>query len=152
MTCGRQLLLSRLGIGSLLWVAHREGRSALAHEVPGVNRKQLARDLAEGALKDAAMRLLRRDGVLAGLNMREVAAAASVNAAEAQVNSDRPEQGQWRRQVCGHGRHGTVGHFQRRLKLERPGAAPLPFGIHSALREPKGLRNTESALRVLAAF
>jgi AcrR family transcriptional regulator len=41
--------------------------------------KQRAREAAEGALQDAAMRLLRRDGVLAGLNMQEVADEASVN-------------------------------------------------------------------------
>lgn len=43
------------------------------------NAKQAARAAAERALQDAALRLLRRDGVLAGLNMQEVAAEASVN-------------------------------------------------------------------------
>ena len=48
-------------------------------DAPGPNRKQLARRAAESALMDAAVRLMRRDGVLAGLNMHEVAAEAAVN-------------------------------------------------------------------------
>lgn len=44
-----------------------------------MNKKVLAREAAEGALMDAAWRLLRRDGVLAGLNMNEVAEEARVN-------------------------------------------------------------------------
>jgi AcrR family transcriptional regulator len=43
------------------------------------NKKQRARAAAEAALMDAALRLLRRDGVLAGLNMQEVADEAGVN-------------------------------------------------------------------------
>lgn len=43
------------------------------------NGKRAAREAAERALQDAALRLLRRDGVLAGLNMQEVADEASVN-------------------------------------------------------------------------
>jgi AcrR family transcriptional regulator len=43
------------------------------------NRKQLARAAAERSLKDAALKLLRRDGLLAGLNLQEVADVASVN-------------------------------------------------------------------------
>jgi AcrR family transcriptional regulator len=46
-------------------------------EVP--NGKRAAREAAERALQSAALRLLRRDGVLAGLNMQEVADEASVN-------------------------------------------------------------------------
>lgn len=42
-------------------------------------RKQLARAAAERSLKDAALRLMRRDGLLAGLNLQEVADEASVN-------------------------------------------------------------------------
>lgn len=41
--------------------------------------KRAARETAERALQSAALRLLRRDGVLAGLNMQEVADEASVN-------------------------------------------------------------------------
>lgn len=46
---------------------------------PTPNRKQLAREAAERSLKEAALKLLRRDGLLAGLNLQEVADEASVN-------------------------------------------------------------------------
>lgn len=44
-----------------------------------MNKKQLAREENEAALCDAAWQLLQRDGVLAGLNMQEVAERAAVN-------------------------------------------------------------------------
>ncbi|MBH1933478.1 TetR/AcrR family transcriptional regulator [Streptomyces sp. AV19] len=46
--------------------------------VPKPRRKR-DRAATEAALLDAAVRLLRRDGVLAGLNLQEVAAEAGVN-------------------------------------------------------------------------
>lgn len=55
----------------------RRGEHGHVHEV--TNAKRAAREAAERALQDAALRLLRRDGVLAGLNMQEVSDEASVN-------------------------------------------------------------------------
>lgn len=59
------------------------GRSTArdAPQAPGTQRNGATWDRArtEAALEDAALRLLRRNGVLAGINLREVADEAGVN-------------------------------------------------------------------------
>ncbi len=50
-----------------------------ADDAAPVRRRRRSREQTEGDLLDAALRLLRRDGVLAGVNLREVAKEAGVN-------------------------------------------------------------------------
>ncbi|MFI5609043.1 TetR/AcrR family transcriptional regulator [Amycolatopsis sp. NPDC051903] len=51
----------------------------MAQQQEGTGRRRRSRQETEHDLLDAALRLLRRDGVLAGINLREVAKEAGVN-------------------------------------------------------------------------
>lgn len=55
-----------------------EARSE-SSDAPPARRRRRSREETKGDLLDAALRLLRRDGVLAGVNLREVAKEAGVN-------------------------------------------------------------------------
>lgn len=56
-----------------------EPMSAQQTDTPKTRRRRRSRQETETDLLDAALRLLARDGVLAGLNLREVAKEAGVN-------------------------------------------------------------------------
>ncbi|MBP9053131.1 MAG: TetR family transcriptional regulator, partial [Ilumatobacteraceae bacterium] len=54
-------------------------KEVAVEEGGAVGQRPADRDATERDLEDAALRLVDRDGVLAGLNLREVADAAGVN-------------------------------------------------------------------------
>ena len=100
---------------------------------PAAGRSRLA---TERALQQAAIRLLERDGVLAGLNLREVAAEAAVNRGLVYHYF-----GSRRRLLREALRHGTRRRFgEMRQAAAEPFRARMVHFLHTMVRHRRAVR------------